>query len=57
MTAYQIRELTGEETLALNGGGCAALGALVVAAFLTENWVALAGGLVASYNYGCFSRW
>jgi hypothetical protein len=55
MTNDYIKELSREEALALNGGGCAVLGALVVAAFLVQNWVAVAGGIVASYHYGCFS--
>jgi hypothetical protein len=49
--------LTGEEALALNGGGCAAIGAAAAAYALTQNWAGVAGMILSAYNFGCFKNW
>jgi hypothetical protein len=57
MTTELVKELTGEEALTLNGGGCAAIGALIAVFALTENWAGVAGGILTAYHYGCFDSW
>jgi|WetSurSiteA1Bulk_404760.scaffolds.fasta_scaffold498445_1 hypothetical protein len=57
MTNDSMRKLTGEEALALNGGGCAAIGALIATFTLIQNWGGVASGLLAAYHYGCFDNW
>ncbi len=55
----EFRELTDDEVLGLYGGAmpysCALMGGFTAVAFLAGQWWAVAGGLVAAYNSGCFS--
>jgi len=50
--------MTAQEMLSTEGGleryTCAMLGGLTAAAFLAGQWWAVAGGLIAAYNGGCF---
>jgi hypothetical protein len=57
MTNDSMRELTGEEAVVFNGGGCAAIGALIATFTLIQNWGGVASGLLAAYHYGCFDNW
>jgi hypothetical protein len=57
MNINPVKELTGEEALKWNGGGCAAIGALIAAFLITENWAGVAGGILTAYHYGCFDNW
>ncbi len=51
--------LTPQEMLSIEGGmaryTCAMLGGLTAAAFLAGQWWAFAGGMIATYNGGCFN--
>jgi hypothetical protein len=49
--------LSADEASSITGGGCAVLGALIAAFAITQNWAAVAGGLAAAFNYGCFNSW
>ncbi len=52
-----ILEMTEPEMLAVSGGAaytCALLGGFTTVAFLAGQWWAVAGGLIAAYNSGCF---
>ncbi len=50
--------LTPQEMIVIEGGmqryTCAMLGGLTAAAFIAGQWWAVAGGLIAAYNGGCF---
>ncbi len=55
----EFRELAYDEMLGICGGAmpysCALLGGFTAVAFLAGQWWAVAGGLLAAYNTGCFS--
>ncbi len=58
MKNMTISELTADEMRATSGGmqyTCALLGGFTAAAFLGGQYWAVAGGLIAAYNAGCFS--
>lgn len=58
MDATVFQDLTNEETETVRGGvaafGCALLGGLGMAFFITGNGLGVAGCLIAAYNGGCF---
>ena len=54
-----LDDLTMAELMAADGGsvgafGCFLLGGFAAAAFFSGNLWAMAGGLIAAYNGGCF---
>jgi hypothetical protein len=53
-----LTNLTTQDMRNIEGGmqryTCALLGGFTAAAFLTGNWWAVGGGLIAAYNGGCF---
>ncbi len=58
MERNTLINLTVQEMAGIDGGiapyTCAMLGGLTAAAFLAGQWWAVAGGLIAAYNGGCF---
>ncbi len=58
MEGEVLAGLTPQEMLVIEGGmqryTCAMLGGLTAAAFIAGQWWAVAGGLIAAYNGGCF---
>jgi hypothetical protein len=58
MDGEVLAGLTAQEMLSIEGGveryTCAMLGGLTAAAFLAGQWWAVAGGMIAAYNVGCF---
>ena len=57
MQNTSISEMTTDEMLTTCGGAtytCALLGGFTTVAFLSGQWWAVAGGLIAAYNSGCF---
>jgi hypothetical protein len=57
MNEHNFTLLSADEASSITGGGCAVLGALIAAFAITQNWPAVASGLVATYHYGCFNSW
>ena len=55
MRNADVVELSRNEMLGVDGGGCALLGAYTAVAIVFEQWWAVAGSLIAAYNSGCFS--
>jgi hypothetical protein len=57
MQSASILTMTTDEMRATSGGAtytCALLGGFTTVAFLSGQWWAVAGGLIAAYNSGCF---
>jgi hypothetical protein len=58
MDSVLFRDLTDDEIQTVSGGmtafGCALVGGFTMAAFVAGQWWAVAGGLLAAYNGGCF---